>query len=118
MTTLVARKGQNLSQLVNQYNRTHRTKVSVGQVAKQNKLKDANKINVGQRIRIADGFDAPKTRTTTPKKTETKPTTTPTTKKTVTNQVETRPTVTPEPVKKAREQGWLEWLVTYKPFGK
>ena len=53
MTVTTMKKGSNLSSVVNSYNRAHGTKLTVAQVA--------NKLNVGQRIRLGDGFERPRT---------------------------------------------------------
>ena len=118
MTTPIARKNQNLSTIVRNHNRTHGTKLTVEQGAKQNKLKDPNKIFVGQRIRLTDGFDAPKTRApqrtnpqNAPRRSEQKPQTQ------VKTPVNTQPTRPAEPARELRKPGFLEWLVTYKPLG-
>lgn len=75
MTTLTVRKNQNLSSLVKQYNRTHKNKVTVAQVARQNRIKDPDKIHAGQKLKIADGFDSTRTRTQPKTQPRTQPTT-------------------------------------------
>jgi hypothetical protein len=58
MTDVTVKKGSNLSQIVQTYNKAHNTHLTVAQAAKENGIKNANLIQAGAKLHFKDGFDS------------------------------------------------------------